>query len=171
MQDDGSKANETTAPLARFDRDKWANNLLRRSTEGEAIHLHTRVTELDLEPARGDRSRLADELVCTLIVGDPTAVGVHVDAVRAVPRLTIEEDPERDRRSLGCRSHDEVEVTCVELDGDASAGLVRHRGVPGHGPGPREPPNIEREPCGRGVAGGLVEPGDLFLREAGALTV
>src|SRR5918994_3228508 len=166
MQDDGSKANETTAPLARFDRDKWASNLLRRSTEGEAIHLHTRVTELDLEPARGDRSRLADELVCALVAGNSTAVGVHVDGVRAVPRLTIEEDPERDRCSLGCRSHNEVQVARVELDGDASAGLVRQRGVPGHGPGPREPPNKEREPCRHGVDGGLVEPGDLFLCEA-----
>src|SRR5262245_3789468 len=120
MRDDASRANKTTAPSALVDRGDRASRLCRGSTEREAVHLHARVAELDLEPAVGDRPRLADQLVRALVSGGPAAVGVDIGPVRAVRGLPIEEDPERDRRPPGWRSHDEVEVARVELEGDAS---------------------------------------------------
>src|SRR5688572_11947114 len=129
MRDDASEANSRPLPSARVDYGDRASNPCRGSAEREAVHLHARFAELDLEAAGDNRSWLADQLVRALVAGDAAAVGVHVGPVGAVRGLTVEEDPEWDRSSPGRRSHDEVEVARVELEGDASAGLVRHRGV------------------------------------------
>src|SRR3712207_3202158 len=109
MGDDASEAGKTPVTC-------------RGLAEREAVDLRARVAELDLEPAGGDGSCLADQLVRALLADDPAAIGVHVDPVGAVRRPAIEEDPERDRSSSGCRSHDEVEVARVKLEGDAAIG-------------------------------------------------
>ena len=114
------------------------------SAEREAVRLHARIEELDLEQAVDDRPRLADQLVRALLGDDPAASGLHVAPLSSSRDLAIEEDPERDGRAFGRRTHDEVEIAGVELEGEPSAGLVQDRGVSGDGPVARKVPRVER---------------------------
>ena len=72
------------------------------------------------------------------------------------PRLgAVEEDPERDGGAPGRRSHDEVDIAGVELEGDPTAGLVRasrHAAATVHFPASAQALRGSR--VGRGVAVG-----------------
>ena len=53
--------------------------------EREAVRLRAGVEEFDLEPAVGDRARLADQLIRALVADDPAPVGVHIGPARRRP--------------------------------------------------------------------------------------
>lgn len=97
----------------------------RTSAEREAVRLDANVEELNLEPAVGDQSGLADELVRARFAYDPAAAEFDITARSAVRDLRIEVDAEWDRGALRDRPDDEVDVARVELECETSTGLVR----------------------------------------------
>ena len=62
------------------------------SAEGKRKGLGARIEELDREGAVADRAFLPDQLVETLLLHLPDAVGVRVDAGVLAERLTVERD-------------------------------------------------------------------------------
>src|SRR6476661_7012649 len=93
------------------------------SAEREAVDLGAGVEELDLAAALVDAAGLTDELVGALGADRGGAVRVQIGAVRRADRLAVERHPDPVRGFLADRPHDEVQVACLELEGDPGARL------------------------------------------------
>src|SRR4051794_29126078 len=87
-------------------------------TEGEDVRAHAPLEERDLKGARGDGPVLADELVHPRTVDGALAELVDVEAVGVPGCFAIEEHGEADRGARGRRREDQVEVACLEAEGE-----------------------------------------------------
>ena len=90
--------------------------------ESEDVRLDARIEECDLECAVGDRSRLAHQLIEPWLDQCSTALFVDVQPVGCAGRLAVDQHAERDGRARP-RAQDEMDVACMETEGDSPPGL------------------------------------------------
>src|SRR5262249_20489391 len=104
------------------------------SAERKAKRFDSRLDELYLELAIGDRSLLPHQLICPLARRCPSSLFVEVGSVLGTGRLSIDLHDEPHRRRTPWRTHYQVHVPGVKAIHDPAIRCVHHDTSPIHGP-------------------------------------
>src|SRR5262249_2331719 len=135
------------------------------SAERKAKRFDSRLDELYLELAIGDRSPLPHQLICPLARRRPSSLFVEVGSVLGTAPLSMHLDGQPHGRRALWWTHYQVHVPGVKAIHDPAVRCVHHDSSPIHGPVTGERPLIEGQSRRNGVHARRVEQGITRRRE------
>src|SRR5271157_1445014 len=126
-------------------------NQLGRSAKSEGESLNSRIGKLYFKLPIRHGTVLPNQLIESLRIDDAQALRVRILAVRGAGRFAVHENAKANGLSVCRGTENEVQVSCMETEHNATAGLVQDGRFRADGPIAREGPLVEVELYRQGV--------------------